>query len=156
MICWDRCGDVVIGVLTPRQIRWLRKHLNDYQCRISRALEGDLDDPVVSAVIESRKDGGWIDIGPCLLEASAKVSAVLESLPDRGGAVELRDDEVRWSWVWTLHELQMALSVRLGEKRRSDSAMKLMAWLGQTVDTVVGLSELPLGIGNSSPYPWRA
>ncbi|WP_145926558.1 hypothetical protein [Amycolatopsis orientalis] len=134
----------------------MRKNLNDYHCRISRALEGDLDDPVVSAVLESRRAGGLLDTGTCLVDASVKVSTVLESLPGRGGAVELRDDEVRWSWVWVLHELQMALSVRLGEKRHSDAAGKLMTWLRQMVDEVVGLSELPLGIGNFSPYPRRA
>ncbi|MFD9958662.1 hypothetical protein [Amycolatopsis sp. NPDC058986] len=119
-------GTSIVGVLTPRQIRWLRKHLNDYHRRVARALEDDVYDPVVSAILEARRAGDQREVRACLVDTLLAVTASLESLPSQGGVVEPEDDEARWRWVWALHELRMALTVRLGRKIHSDASAKLM------------------------------
>lgn len=152
MVCWDRCDNVVIGIITPRQVRWLRTHLSDYRNRVTRAIEDGVDDSVVSAVLGARRSRDRCAARACLTDMHKAITASLESLPDRGGVIKLRDDEARWHWVWTLHELCIAVEVRLGRKFPSAAATELIVWLRQVIDEVAVLGELPLGLGSVTAH----
>lgn len=150
MISWDRCGDRVIGVFTPRQIRWLRKHLIDYRNRVDRALSGHSDDAVISAVFANVTDS----MDSRLQQARGSIAALLDALPARGGVVEICGDLARLRSIWTLHELRIALAVRLGLTTMSltadassdcaSSSGKLMNWLSGVTDNLVVTGGLPL------------
>jgi hypothetical protein len=145
MIGWDRCGDSIIVVLSPRQIRWLRKQLTDYRNRVDRALSESRDDPVLAAVFTNFDD----DFDLRLRRARRSITATLDSLPARGGVIEICGEPNRMTWIWTLQELRIAAAARLAASLPASTAgagapAKLQTWLLGIVETLVKAGDLPL------------
>lgn len=143
LISWDRQGDNTIVIFSPRQIRWLRKHLTDYLHRVDRALGGRFDDPVISSLFgdDCLRER---DLFSRFSRTQAAITTLLNDLPDRGGAIVIRDGQHRMTWTWTVHELRIALAARLGlpsldVARQSDQPSaqnRLMQWLSTVADTL--------------------
>ncbi|WP_133794433.1 DUF2017 family protein [Actinokineospora alba] len=148
MIGWDRCGDTIIGILSPRQIRWLRKHLTDYRHRVDRGLSGCYDDPVLMAVFANNAEGN-LDLR--LHRARQSITVLLDALPARGGVIEVYGDMSRMTWVWTLQDLRVAVAARLAGLSNTsastagvDAQAKLQTWLSGIVESLVNAGEMPL------------
>jgi hypothetical protein len=157
MISWDCCGDKFIGIFSPRQIRWLRKHLTDYRHRINSGLSGFYGDPVLAAVFENSAEG---DLHLRLQRARQSVTMLLDDLPARGGVVEIRGNMSRMAWVWTMQELRVAVAARLAGLQNTsestggiDAPAKLQAWLSGIVECIMNAGDLllvPNGSNNDS------
>ncbi|QUQ65783.1 hypothetical protein [Kutzneria sp. CA-103260] len=80
MINWDRCGEKVICVLAPWQIRWIREAIVDYRDRIS--LGGDGRD------------------------IRAVAGSLLADMPVRDNVMVFRNEEHRIAWAWLLDALR--------------------------------------------------
>ncbi|MET8759548.1 hypothetical protein [Lentzea sp. NPDC004782] len=148
MISWDRCGDSFIGVFSPRQIRWLRKHLADYRNRINSGLSGFNGDPVLAAVFANCTED---DLRLRLRRARRSVTILLDALPARGGVVEVCGDMNRMTWVWTLQELRVAVAARLAGLSDTsestvcvDASVKLQTWLSCIVESFMNAGNLLL------------
>ncbi|MEV0088607.1 hypothetical protein [Saccharopolyspora sp. NPDC050642] len=143
MISWDRQGDRIIVIFSPRQICWLRKHLTDYLHRVDRALSGHVDDPVISNLFGDTCSHE-LNFVTRFHRARASITTLLDDLPDRGGVIVIRDNRHRMTWTWTLHELRIALATRLGlglpnavgRPGRASAPNKLMQWLSTVADTL--------------------
>lgn len=86
MINWDRCGELIICVLTPWQIRWMRDAIVDYRDRVG--LRGDGED--IQSLVDS----------------------LLADLPDRDNVMVFRNEEHRIAWAWLLDALRTAADGR--------------------------------------------
>lgn len=158
MIGWDRCGDSIIMVLSPRQVCWLRKQLTDYRNRVDRALSGCRDDSVLAAVFTNFSDA--IDLQ--LQRARQSITASLDDLPASGGVIEIRGELDRMTWIWTLQELRIAVAARLaaslsGSTAGADAPARLQAWLLGIIETLVEAGDLPpVPNGPHKNFqPWR-
>ena len=137
MISWDRCGNSIIVVFTPRQIRWLRKHLTDYRRRVDRALEGNVDDPAIFQIYLNGQAANPAPLEAQLQRTRSAITTTLAALPKDGGVLEIHEDH-RLTWVWSLHELQSALTARLeATTARTEATKALTDWLSTIVDTVL-------------------
>lgn len=148
MISWDRCGDSIIGIFSPRQIRWLRKHLTDYRDRVDRRLAGCHDDVVLATVFTNAADNFEFR----LQRARQSITVLLDNLPAHGGVIKICGDPNRMTWVWTLQELRIAVSARLaGSSSNSsisvadtDAPAKLQSWLSGIIETLIKTGDLQL------------
>jgi hypothetical protein len=82
VINWDRCGELVICVLAPWQIQWLRVAIVDYRDRA----------PL-------RRDGADI---------RSLVGSLLADMPERDNVMVFRNEEHRIAWAWLLDALRSA------------------------------------------------
>ncbi|MET1071314.1 MAG: hypothetical protein ABWY11_01575 [Umezawaea sp.] len=130
MICWDRVGDhLVLGVFEQGEIgrlhsflTGLRDLLDDrFACYSSRELglpfpAAETTDPRLRAILRRRSSGvsRWQepDVLRPLREA---VDAVLSTLPERGGIVELRSVDAAVAWTRSLTDLGVAMSAAARE-----------------------------------------
>ncbi|MCE7010093.1 hypothetical protein LWC34_45910 [Kibdelosporangium philippinense] len=131
MISWDYCGDRLITVFSPRQVRWLRRQLTDYQSRLDSALCGNRVDPALGVVLANLSGG----LDYWLKRARSTAAMLLGDLPDCGGVIEMVDVARRVAWVWILQEIRILVSAQLGVSV-GDASVKLDAWLAEIVETV--------------------
>ena len=152
MICWDRVDGQIIGTFTPRQIRWIRKHVG-----VLHATVNDVIFPVgapMPAWPTGTGDGGFDVVRHTLADAAV----VLGTLPATGGVVVLSGSHQIWAWIWTLSECRTYLAVRLGLVRRpaqtatpprwgvdgriERSLSTVTNWLESVVDDLIGIADL--------------
>ncbi|MFE0028585.1 hypothetical protein [Amycolatopsis sp. NPDC059021] len=103
-VLWDRCGEKLIGIFSPQQVRMLRERLADYYARVERALDSLGDDKVISTLLATEADRFRVKLELTL----ARIAFFLADLPERGGVVELHDAPHRMDWIWMLQELRIA------------------------------------------------
>ncbi|MFD9888069.1 hypothetical protein ACFWY9_01915 [Amycolatopsis sp. NPDC059027] len=103
-VLWDRCGESLIGIFSPRQVQMLRERLADYQARVERALDSLGDDTVIATLLATEADRFRVK----LELTRARIIFFLTDLPEHGGVVELHDSTHRMEWVWMLQELRIA------------------------------------------------
>jgi hypothetical protein len=182
MICWDRRGDLVIGHFTPREIDWTRRHLTRFgevlrigHVGLATGADTGADSELVAEaaryaeVIAVRGETGPAATRATetvrarrlvnLLQTYDAVETVLDSLPDRGGVVLLRDPPESWAWIWAMYEYGMSLSCRLGigwgplpdeppvtasaEERSFDATMR---WILRVVTGLIEIADLPVPV----------
>lgn len=140
MISWDRHGESVVILLSPRQIRWLRAQLGDFRTRVENTLATPECDPVVAAVFAEF----GADRAAQIAQARSLTAVVLGDLPSSGGVVEIRGDVKRAAWIWTLQDLRIAITTRLGARAARTTASlvgidapgDLRHWLARIVDAL--------------------
>lgn len=150
MICWDRVDGQIIGVFTPRQIRWLRKHVGALL-----ATAHDAVFPVGAHAWPAGTGEAGLDV---LARMLGDAAVVLSTLPGTGGVVVLSRDSQIWAWIWTLSECRSHLAFRLGltgqtaqattpprsgGDRRIDRTFSTVAdWLTNVVGDLISVAEL--------------
>ncbi|HEV8556641.1 MAG TPA: hypothetical protein VGR06_09635 [Actinophytocola sp.] len=146
MICWDRMDGRIVGIFTPRQIRWIRRHVG--------VLHAAAQDVVpllgVPAWLAAMAEVGF----DAVRRTRADTAVVLDTLPETGGVVVLPERHQAWAWIWTLSECQIHLAFRVGPARRPAqistasgsgtewSLSMVTTWLESVVDDLICVADL--------------
>ncbi|MFI9382008.1 hypothetical protein [Kutzneria sp. NPDC052558] len=117
MINWDRCGEVVICVLAPWQIRWMREAIADHR-------DAHHGDEAIHALVGS----------------------LLSDLPERDNVMVFRNEEHRIAWAWLLDALRSAADDRRADVEDWSWLFELIDLLLTAADRpVAGFPDDPAG-----------
>ncbi|WNV82672.1 hypothetical protein [Umezawaea sp. Da 62-37] len=160
MICWDRVGDhLVVGVFEQGEVGGLRRYLTGLRNLLDERFAGysawelgmpfpvsEAVDPRLRAILRRRSVGvsRWQE-PEVLRPLREAVEAVLVTLPDRGGIVELRSVDVVVAWTRSLTDLRVAMSaaVRDGDPVVASRTRFTTRWLRSLVRTLDAASTKP-------------
>lgn len=146
-VLWDRCGDSLIGIFSPHQVRMLRERLADYRARVVRALDSLGDDAVISTLLATEADRFRVKLELTM----ARITFFSHDLPEHGGVVELQDSPHRMEWIWMLQELRIAaasvsaggLSLAPNPGCDTDASAEFTEWSYAVIAGLIVVSERP-------------
>ncbi|MGI5499177.1 hypothetical protein [Lentzea sp. CA-135723] len=155
MICWDRCGDVVVGVFDEYEIVVLRSYaesllrLLEHRARAYSPAGPDtaLTDPRLLAILRDRLGPGepewtlaWHETS-CLGFVAETLRAVLETLPERGGHVRVDSRAGAESWLRATEIYLVVLTAVADEAGRvaGRDAEPTVEWLAGIVGGLTAL-----------------
>ncbi|ONI73298.1 hypothetical protein ALI144C_46155 [Actinosynnema sp. ALI-1.44] len=137
-VCWDRAGDELIGVFSPHAVAWLRRQMTGYSellewrytkyatddptaeaIGVPLASSADEYPPLVAALREIIPDEEpepvrlwWEPDVVRFLYAGTQV--VLDSLPETGGVVVLRERHQIEAWQAAVPNMRVVFAVATG------------------------------------------
>jgi hypothetical protein len=182
-VCWDRVGDDLIGVFSPHAVAWLRRQMTGYQQLLEwRYASYSTEDataeavgvpiaaqpthypPLVAALREIIPDDEpepvrlwWEPDVVRWLYAGTQV--VLDSLPETGGVVVLKQRHQIEAWQAAVPNMRVVFAVAAGvwpvpagtelhrdtmpklDPDRFEPNRELTRWLQRVVDGLTGLSQ---------------
>jgi hypothetical protein len=132
---WDREGDLIVGHFTPREIAWIRQHLQSFAklLHLGRQHITDDEQPSCAATAADRQAYRCVRIIAAqrgqdreantlsrtqalefLNQTQDAVDLTLATVPRRRGVVVLYSSQQSWAWIWALYEYGIALACKLG------------------------------------------
>jgi hypothetical protein len=182
-VCWDRAGDDLIGVFSPHAVAWLRRQMSGYQQLLewryadyssedptAEAISMPLADsftqypPLVAALREIIPDDEpepirlwWEPDVVRWLYAGTRV--VLDSLPETGGVVVLRERHQIEAWQAAVPNMRVVFAVAAGvwpvpvgternrhtmprvDPGRFERDRQLTHWLRRVVDSLIEVAQ---------------
>jgi hypothetical protein len=137
-VCWDRAGEDLIGVFSPHAVAWLRRQMSGYQQLLEwRYASYDTDDPTAEAL--GAPLASHPTAYPPLVAALHQIipqdehelirlwwepdvvrwlyagtRLMLDSLPETGGVVVLRERHVIDAWQAAVPNMRVVFAVAAG------------------------------------------
>jgi hypothetical protein len=182
-VCWDRAGEDLIGVFSPHAVSWLRRQMNGYQQLLEwRYANYVTDDPTANAVgvpvasapaeypplvaalreiiPEDEPEAIRLWWEPDVVRwLYAGTRVVLDSLPETGGVVALREPHEIEAWQVAVPNMRVVFAVASGvwpvpagteqnrhtmpkaRPERFDRDRALTDWLRKVVDRLTDIAE---------------
>lgn len=182
-VCWDRAGDELIGVFSPHAVAWLRRQMAGYRELLEwRYTKYVTDDPTAEAIgvpIASAPDEypplvaalreiipdeepepvrlWWEPDVVRFLYAGTQI--VIDSLPETGGVVVLRERHELEAWQAAVPNMRVVFAVAAGvwpvpagtesqryrmprtDPSRFEQDRELTDWLRRVVDALTEIAE---------------